>query len=241
MKLKSISVFFNVNKVAAHKNNSDDINERLNNKVDKLVKDTLKNSNSPLIYDNAPYSYYLYNNNQLIKTYYRLLDRNYYSNHNHSRSSDGQLYNIPYTKELLNESRFLDYYDSKILAQLRMGYMQNTPNNFIRQQPICDCDTNVNPTLTVKHFLIECQKDGLIKKRNDLKNNLIEIDGKYNDRLQYLLNPNATDDQKNTLLKTLLYPHLHYTTTNLKFYNNKLIKMYILKMLINYCRYRFPD
>ena len=82
------------------------------------VKKTLKNNiQSRLDYNHAPYNYMLYNNNRIIKVYYRLQDRLYIIKHNHKRSSNTQLYDIPYTKQLLNESRFLEYEDSKILAQ----------------------------------------------------------------------------------------------------------------------------
>ena len=121
-----------------------------------------------------------------------------------------------------------------------MGYMHTKYDNKWRH-PSCDCDSTGNTPLTVMHFLLECKKDELVKRREELKNSLIEIDDKYNDRLQYLMNPNATNDQKIDLLKTLLFPHLHYTTTQLKLFHNKLIKLYHLKMLLNYCRYRFPD
>ena len=148
-----------------------------------------------------------------------------------------KLYQINHTKELKNESRLLSYYDNKLLTQIRMGYMQ-TPFDDWGTQPLCDC--NDSP-LTVQHFLVECDKDDLKERRNELKDSLIEIEEKYNDKLQYLMDPNATNEQKQDIMKYLLFPHLLYTTNELKHYNIKLTKMQILKLLIYYCRYRFPD
>ena len=210
----------------------------MNNAVDKLVKETLAEHIVPLNYDNSKYNYILHNNNTLIKVYYRLMDKIHNDQHPSKRSSITQLNNIPYTNEIINESRFLDYYDSQLLAQLRMGYMHSISDD-IFEQPICACDENA--ALTVQHFLIECKKDGLIDRRKDLKQNLIAIDEKYNEKLQYLLDPNATNDQKMDMVKLLLFPHLDYTTTQLNNFNTKLIKMYILRLILYYCRHRFPD
>ena len=124
----------------------------------------------------------------------------------------------------------------KLLSTIRMGYTQKSgEDRFI--EPICDCG---NP-LTTQHFLIECKNDELINRRRDLKNELEKMEPKYNEKLHNLMNPNATHAQKLDMMNILLYPHLLYKYNELNEFTIKLIKMNNLKMLLQYCRYRFPD
>ena len=64
---------------------------------------------------------------------------------------------------------------------------------------------------------------------------------RYNEKLHNLLNPNAIQAQKLDMMNILLYPHLLYKYNELNDFTIKLIKMNNLKMLLQYCRYRFPD
>ena len=70
--LYNYNLFFTINKVNAHVENSHDIHEMMKNRVDQLAKDRLNNYMIDLDYNDAPYNYCIYNNNQLIKVYYRL-------------------------------------------------------------------------------------------------------------------------------------------------------------------------
>ena len=92
------------------------------------------------------------------------MDRLYTNQYNPTRSSDTQLLNLNYSKEFLNESRFLDFEDSYLLSKIRMGYMQQ-PYDQSWGHPQCDCDPHDPPLLTVMHFLLECKKDDLEVKR----------------------------------------------------------------------------
>ena len=53
-------IFFEIKKVKAHVKNSNNIHEKLNNKVDKLARDAVNQSNRELNYNLAPYNYCLY-------------------------------------------------------------------------------------------------------------------------------------------------------------------------------------
>ena len=74
-----------------------------------------------------------------------------------------------------------------------------------------------------------------------MKNDLETMEHKYNEKLQYLLDINATQEQKMDMMTLLLYPHLLYNYNELNQFPIKLIKYNNLKMLLHYCRYRFPD
>ena len=113
---------------------------------------------------------------------------------------------------MMNEARFISYNEMKLLSTMRMGYMQiPTQDRFV--EPTCYC---ANTPLTTQHFLIECKDPNLVKRRKDLKNDLIATEPKYNEKLQYLLDPNATQEQKMDMMTLLLYPHLLYNSNELK-------------------------
>ena len=105
-------------------------------------------------------------------------------------------------------------------------------------EPICD-DCGV--PLTTQHFLIECKNEGLVERRKELQKDLQTLDPQYNEKLQHLMNPHATTQQKMDMMTWLLYPHLLYNYNELNQFTIKLIKYNNLKMLLHYCRYRFPD
>ena len=234
---KSI-IFFEIHKVKAHVKNSDDINEKMNNKADKLAKQEIQDTKSTTILDyaNAPYNYLLYNNNNLVKVFHRLQDRLYYQNNPSTRSSNTNLPNLKYSKQFLNDSRLITYQDSQLLTQIRMGYMQTRDDN-LKDQPICEC----GDTLTVTHFLLECKQAELIEKRQDLFNVVTDMEPKLNEICQNALNPNITNEEKIDIIQSLLFPHTIYTTKESNEYENKLIRMFIIKMLLYYCKNRFPD
>ena len=223
-------VYFAVHKVLAHQDNNTSVHARMNNEADKLAKQKLQETKNDvnLDYYNAKYNYCFYNNNNLVKVYYRLKERQYTQNYQSRRSTNQTLFNINHTKEMLKESRFLSYKDTKLLSTMRMGYMQIPgENRFI--EPVCACGV----PLTTQHFLIECQDPGLVERRAELKNELETRDAKYNEKLHNLMNPNATNDEKMDMMTLLLYPHLHYNYNQLKQFPTKLIKYNNLKMLLH--------
>ena len=172
----------------------------------------------------------------MVKVYYRLQDRKYIAEYESTRSTNTTLLDLNYTKELLKELRMLSYKDTKLITQLRLGYMQiEGEDRFI--EPVCNCGA----PLTTQHFLIECKDNELVERRRDLKNELETMEPQYKEKLHYLMNPYASQQQKMDMMTLLLYPHLLYNYNQLNEFTNKLIRFNNLKMLLCYCRYRFPD
>ena len=67
------------------------------------------------------------------------------------------------------------------------------------------------------------------------------MEPKLDEICQNALNTNNTNEEKINIIQSLLFPHTIYTTKESNEYDNQLIRMFIIKMLIYYCKHRFPD
>ena len=62
-----------------------------------------------------------------------------------------------------------------------------------------------------------------------MRTNLIKLDPKFN------------NDEYFNNVHNILYPHLKFTSKELKTFENLTLRTEHLKWVIEYCRYRFPD
>ena len=108
-----------------------------------------------------------------------------------------------------------------------MGYQNIDENYDFTTTTYCECDNNT--IKTAAHVILECPTELRLQNRELLKSKLIEIDKDF-----------AKDDVFNDI-DLLLFPHLKYPKSQLNNINNILLRINILKIILDYCRYQFPD
>ena len=137
--------------------------------------------------------------------------------------------NIPNGNVMLNELRLLNYNDAAILNQIRMGYMTLHSDVPWFDTSYYECNCELHPRLTIQHYFLECTLPKLVEARTNLQHYLSQLNSKFEDN-DYFNNMNH-----------LLYPHLEYTSKELKTIENIFRRHEHLKGIIQFCRYRFPD
>ena len=92
-----------------------------------------------------------------------------------------------------------------------------------------ECTCEDHPRLTVQHFLFDCPDPERVQRRNDLQESLSQVNPKFTE-MEYFNN-----------IKNILFPRLYYKSSELRTYDNLVLRHKHLQWVINYCRYGFPD
>ena len=229
-KLYQDGINFRIHKVKSHVHNDATIHEMRNNKVDKLARTEVQNmiqTNISVDCNNTYYEYYFNNNNNYVNAWHNRQYQMQCMKHESTFSDNNNILHIPDGDAMLNEMRLLTMNESKILNQIRMGYMTLPTDDPWFNNYICNCEDS--PRLTVNHFLFECKLPKVIEARTDLQQKLSELNPKFQE-MEYFNNFN-----------NLLFPHLEYNSKELRAIDNRFLRHEHLKWIIEYCRYRFPD
>ena len=169
-------------------------------------------------------------NNNLIEAFYRDIIQkqcDHKFNHSQHMANYHKLYHIDHTKAMLSEMHHLSMDETRKLSKLRMGY-ENIGDDY-DYNSTCYCKCNNTTIKTAAHVILECPMDLRVQNRQTLKSQLIEIDQDFNN-----------NDVFNNI-DLLLFPHLKYPISQLNKIDNVLQRINILKIILDYCRYQFPD
>ena len=229
--LRNLNVKIKIQKVKSH------INIDGNEKADHAAKlgaydafpnneDRIMNEEFGTVFDSLSYSIALSKDIKQLKNKWKKINENEeYIKHGPINSKI--MYNIPNSKHLLNELKYLNNYESAMITWMRT---EHAPLNYYRWQfpskhigdnhcGMClHCSTNE----TVYHFMIDCNKYD--KQRMEMMNNLCKLDKFYSNIIfRYDL-------------QNILFPHLHQCNSNDKTKNNANLKIRI-NILKCVCKY----
>ena len=216
-------IYFNIEHVPAHQYHTKNVHHIGNNIADKLARTACKDYNTPLQLHHAPYEFYYQNIKQYLQAFFKLQFRNKCTNTIPTQSDHNRLLNIPDTNEFLREMRCLTLTQSSRINRIRCGYSNPQWNHILA--PYCPCDNHSIPT--TRHLIYSCQFFN--QQRQIFRNELQQIEPRFTDPLIF------------NNLNYILFPHLLYTTQELKHINTHLQRIRILQVVDTYCKHLWPN
>ena len=221
--LANDGIYFNIEHVSAHQYNTKNAHHIDNNIADKLARTTCQQYKTPLHLHHAPYDFYFQNIKQYVHAFFRLKFRSDCAANAPTQSDHKRLLTIPDTDEFVREMRCLTLTQARRINRIRCGYTNPQWNHI--NAPYCPCDNQSIPT--TRHLIYSC--NFFNQQRHLFRNELQTIEPRFNDPLVF------------NNLNYILFPHLLYTTQELKNMDIHLKRIRIINTVDIYCKHRWPN
>ena len=224
-KLAMDGISFDMYKVKAHVRNSKSLHHQRNQIVDQLARAANQSYDAPLDINNSYYEYYFNNNNNYVNAYWNHKYDMEYKQSVPRVASHNLLFELPDTKEFLNEMRLLTYPESSRLNMYRMGYMTSTYDWSNFGSPVCFC--SIIQPLSLEHIIYHCPK--YKKARIEWLKQIQQIEPLYLQQTYY------------SDLKFILFPHLLYKKIDLRDFDNLTKRYKLLLFLLSFVEFKVDN